>query len=631
MSQPPPPPPPPGPPSPPPSGGGESQEPNDPRRQGDQQGGYGYPQQPPQQPPQPPQPPQHGPGGGVHEAPTMLGPHGQAGPGGVPGGTPPQPPPPPQPPQAPPGAGYGYPQQPPQGAGYGYPHQPTQVGYGYPQQGQPQQPGPYGPYGPYGPGMAPTMPPGSVPGGPGGGGNGKLIAIIAAVVAAVVVIAGLGWFLLGGTKDDESEHDKKDSSQSEDAKKPADTSAKDLFKVRSPAVHGDDLASVKGAWATDKTYAKVTVGGVFGVDPAHPHSGGANGHKWEVPLSGEVCAASRQVSDSGKTAVVYKDGKSDTASCSKIAVIDLDKGKKDWSTTMEGAESASGSGMGVAISHDVVATNWSGGSVAYPLSGGKPNWTGGDNGDCEDEGFAGGKQMVAVVRCGDYEDPEMKVEKLNVKSGKADWTFKAPHGVNKVQVASTDPVALVIGTGDSSATQVMTVGSDAKLKGQISLGGQKYEPGCSTEVDSCSSIAVDKDHVYLPTKEHTGNGGAAGMTNEIFAFDFDTGKPDWKSDGGTGRKIKPIRMAGDKLLAYKAPTYDQGGEVVALDPSKRGKQEVFLRNPAAGAETENDMSIASEDSPPIYQNGRLYLQQSLLSKDGVKDYEKYLAVAYGSK
>jgi len=633
MSQPPPPP------SQPPSGDGSGGAQQEPKKNLDgpqppEGGGYGYPQQPPAAPQS----------GGVHEAPTMLGAQGPPPPPGAGGGQ--QPPPPPgMPPQQPPQGGYGYPQQPPQGGGYGFPQQPPQGGYGFPQQppqgggyGFPQQP-PQGGYGypqqgqpPYGqgPGMYPTAPPGAFgPGGPGngsGGGNGKIIAIIAAAVAVVLVIGTVGWFLVkdddGGT---EAKGDTKGSSEGSTGGggggggHPVNQDAKELFKIDSPKITDDDPVSVVGAWATDKTFAKATVNGIIGIDAA----GGKQ--SWKLPLDGEVCAASRQVTKSGKAALIFAETKSSRAACSQIAVIDLDSGKKDWQAKMPGSDDASTLGLNMTISQDVVAAKWLGGSVAYKMSGGSALWKSKGDGDCKDEGFAGGKELMAVVSCG-YDPQEFKVQKLNPKTGKSTWEFEPPKGVQSVSVISTDPVVLAVGAGTTVATDIMTVGEDAKLKAKISLGDHKYEPGCGTEVESCATVAADKDNVYLPSGEHQGD---TSSTNEILAFDFNTGKPKWKSDAGGRRTIVPVRMDGDKLIAYKKPTYDAGGQIVGIDPAQQGKQTVYMRNPDASAETENNFAGITMREPPIYVNGRLFLQQTLISKDSTDSYAKYLGIGFG--
>ncbi|QPP08440.1 PQQ-binding-like beta-propeller repeat protein [Streptomyces bathyalis] len=525
--------------------------------------------------------------------------------------------PPPQPPAA---GGYGYPQQPPGGGGgYGFPQQPPQgAGYGYGYQQHPGQP--YG----QGPGMYPTAPgygPGG-PGAPGGSGNGKVIAIVAAAVAIVVAVVTIGIFLVNKDDGTEARQDPKTGTNDPGGDKPASTEGRELFKIPSPKLSEDETASVTGAWATDKIFAKSTLNGIIGMDAA------SGKQAWKISLDGQICAAARQSTDDGKAAVITAETKSSRAKCNQMAVIDLDKGKKLWQETMPSSESAVTLGMNMAIGKNVVAAKWIGGSVAYKMSGGTPLWKSQSGGGCEDEGFAGGEELMAVVQCGSYGDPKLKVQKLNPKTGEANWEFDVPKGVQTARIVSADPVVIAVGAGSSTATDVMTIGDDEKLKAKISLGDNKYEPGCSTGVESCTSIVVDDDYVYLPSARHQGDSAS---TNEIIAFDINSGSPKWKSDAGEKRTIVPVRMLDGKLIAYKKPTYDAGGQVVAVDPGAQGKQELYMRHPDDSAEDENNLGGISLREPPIYQNGRLFLHQTLISKRSSTSYGKYLGIGFGAQ
>ena len=557
---------------------------------------------------------------------------------------PPPPPPnqppsgqPPQPPEQPPGAGqgggYGYPQQQPQGGGgYGYPQQPPGGGYGFPPQppqqgyGYQQQPGqqPYGP----GPGMYPTAPPhgGYGPGGPGGpgvpgggGGNGKMAAIIAAAVAVVLIIGTAGYFLINKDDGGKQAGEKKSTTGGPGGGKPASTEAKELFKIQSPKVE-DDPVSVTGAWATDKVFAKTTVNGIIGMDAA------SGEQAWKRPLDGEICAVSKHLSESGKTAVIFAETKSSRADCNQIAVIDIDSGKKEWQKKLPQSGYASSSGMDLTISQDVIAAKWIGGSAAFKVSGGRKLWQAEEDKGCADEGFAGGEKMMAVVKCGSYSDPTLKVQKITPETGQSTWEFDVPKGVERARIISTDPVVIAVSAGTSTTTDVMTVGEDEKLKAKISLGDNKFQPGCGTAVESCATAVADKKYVYMPSGSHQGE---TSSTNEIMAFDFNTGKPAWKSDAGERRNIVPVRMLDDKLIAYKKPTYDSGGQVIAVDPAQQGKQELYFRNPDDSAQIENNFAGVSLREPPIYENGRLFLHQTLISKNSTSSYAKYLGIGFG--
>lgn len=585
MSQPPPPP------DQPPSGGfGAPQEPP----QG--QPSYGYPQQPGTPPPPPPQPPQ---------AP--------AAPPGMPQT------PPPSPPASQPG--YGYPQQPGQQPGYGYPQQPGQPG-GF---GAPTPPPPQGPYAQQ-PGMYPSYDTsGGMPGGGGGGrSNSKVIGIVAAVVA-VLLVAGGGVFFL--TKDDgkkdEAKGDDKANEQSDGPQKPKSTKGSQIVDWDAPTVK--DITTVSGNWATDKVFAKPSLRKLVVQDLD-------SGKKTDVPLRGNVCAASNNMTKDHKIALVVQETISNSADCTRMVIVDLDAKKIAWDKTMPNADTRSNEN--VAISGDTVASAWIGGSAGYKISSGKKLWEAKPS-DCRDKGYQGGKSLVAVVECGsDYDKPQVSVQKLDPDTGKATWKYEPPKGVKNVRVASTDPLVLVVGAGDELTSDVMAISDDKKLQSKISLG-ERYNKPCELEVNACYAMAVGPDTIYLTTTQHTEpSADGSARTNDVMAFDISTGKPKWKSAAGKNREIIPFRMEGGHILAYKLPPYDAGGQIVSLDP-KDGKQTKLLQMPRSEVgQGEQAFSVSpdSVDQPLLFENGRFFLSDNLVSDREPSDGEvPKLAAGFGPK
>ncbi|WP_431982787.1 PQQ-binding-like beta-propeller repeat protein [Streptomyces qinglanensis] len=566
MSQPPPPP------SQPPSGGYGA--PQEPPRDPQGQPAYGYPQQPGQPPQQPPQPPQPPPPGGY--------------------GYPQQPGPPGPPPGPPPGGQHSAPTM-----AYGQPAAP----YGQPgPYGRQPPPGYQGPGGPGGPG---------VPGDPGGGKkNTKLIALIAAAVA-VVLLAGAGVFLLtrgddeGGKKNESKGSSQKSEGDGGLETKPRSTKGDELFNIQDPKVK--DHTSVPGAWATDTVFAKVSVKELLIVDLK------TDEQKSPVSLKGEVCSASNGMTKRHEVAMVVRETISSNASCNRMVAVDLDTGKIVMDEKMSGAKDES-SNDNVTISGDTVATAWIGGSAAYDIPSGKQLWKS-KSSNCRDEGYSGGKELYAVTECGSFSKPQIRVQRLDPKNkGKATWKFDVPEGAKNVRIASTDPLVLVVGAGSELTSDVMTVGEDKKLKARISIDDNYVRP-CGIEVDSCYNIAVGKDTVYLATEEHSGK-AEYGRTNEIMAFDFDSGNTKWKAEAGEKRSFVPIRMDGPNLLAYKLPDYDAGGEVVSIEPGK-GKQTLLLKMPRVEqGEGEQAFNISSSSlrEPVRFQNGKLFLSSSTVSE-----------------
>ncbi|MBO8188470.1 hypothetical protein [Streptomyces spirodelae] len=596
MSQPPPPPS-----QPPPGGFGAPQEP--PR---DQQGqpSYGYPQQPgsdqsygyPQQPPQPPQ----GPAGTPSEPPTPAAP-----------------------------SGYGYPQQNAHAA-------PTQAAFGAvtpPPPGPPgQPPGPPGPPGPP-PGGYGQQPPAGYPyantaaGAPGGGGGGrnnsKIIAVVAGVVAVAVIAVGVVFFVTkddGGKKNESKGDDKKNSQQKDPNTPPKDPQAKQIVDLKAPEVK--DYTDVGGGWATDKVFAKSSVREMIIKEFK-------SGSETKISLKGNVCAASNGMTEDHKVAVVVQETISNSADCTRMVIVDLDAKKIAWDKTMPNADTRSVDS--VAISGDTVAAAWIGGSVGYKISTKKELWKAKPS-ECRDVGYAGGKKLFAVVECGSsIRNPQVSVQRLNPDSGKSEWKYDPPKGVRNVRIASTEPLVLVAGAGDELTSDVLTVGEDKKLKAKISLG-DRYERPCRVEVNSCYSIAVGPDSVYLATTEHDGGSDSLSRINEVMAFDFNTGRTKWKSSSGDSREIVPFKMQGSNVVAYKTPSIGHGGEIVTIEP-KKGKQTTLLKMPASDfdeGEQAFSVSPGSLDTPLIFEHNRFFLLENTLSENrsSLRDEEPRLAVGF---
>ncbi|MGP3989497.1 outer membrane protein assembly factor BamB family protein [Streptomyces sp. 3N207] len=598
MSQPPPPP------SQPPSGGYGA--PQEPPRDPQDQPSYGYPQQPdpgqssygyPQQPPQPPQQPPHS-LGKSSEPPT---------------------------PAAPPG--YGYPQQNAHAA-------PTQAAFGAvsppsgppgppgPPPGTPAPPGPppggYGQQPPAGYPYANTS--GGMPGGGGGNNNSKIIAVVAGVVVvALIAVAGVFFLTKDDKKNDESKDGEKNSQQKDPNTPPKDPQAKQIVDMKAPEVK--DVTTVAGAWATDKVFAKSSVREMLVQDFK-------SGNETKIPLKGNVCAASNEMTKDHKVAVIVQETISNSADCTRMVIVDLDAKKIAWDKTMPNSDTRSIDN--VAISGDTVASAWIGGSVGYKISSEKKLWEAKPS-NCRDTGYQGGKSLVAVVECGhDFDKPQVSVQKLDPDTGKAKWKFEPPKGVKNVRIASTDPLVLVTGAGDELASDVFTVGEDHKLKAKISLG-KRYNKPCELEVNGCYGMAVGPDAVYLSTTEHDGESDDLSDTNEIMAFDFNTGRTKWKSEAGADRNIIPFKMQGSHVLGYKTPSLGKGGEIVSVDP-KGGKQTTLLKMPASDfdqGEQAFSVDAYSVDSPLIFENNRFFLQDNLISeRSSISDSAPRLAVGF---
>ncbi|MEU5639836.1 hypothetical protein [Streptomyces milbemycinicus] len=627
MSQPPPPP------NQPPQGGfGAPQDPS-----------YGYPQQPPGQPPAQP-------GYGYPQAPGQppQAPH-----------TPPPapaPPPPPGPPQTPPS---GMPQTPPPGAGgYGYPPQqpqsvhaqPTQVGMpaAYPSGQQPQyasgQQPQYG-YPPQGPYPPQNAYPGVAPGGGQGGGNKskqRMMIIVSAVVAVALIVAGGIFFATKGDGgSDDQAKDPKDKKQSQestsgttggkDVPAPETVDGKLLNKIDMPKV--SDQIDTAGMWVTDDTFVKSDVYKIVG----YPLDGGSP--KWTIPLAGEICWSSAHLNEDGLTTILFQEAKPSKADkypgCTEVGLFDLNNGKMLWQKHV-GTGDEKQRFDEVTLGGGTVAAGGTSGGAAWSLDG-KLLWKPQDGEDCSDDGYAGGgDKLVAVRRCGQYDNPQLQVQTLNPKNGKIKSSYKVSPGLDYVHILSTDPLIVGLDAGDSTGASVsdfLTIddsGKEGKVVSKISTEGGKYIADCeTTDVEGCRMAVVSKsaDALFMGSKERTSS--TSGTANEVIAFSLKTGKPIGKTDGVEGAALTPLGLDKDGYVtAYQEATYDAGGAVWRID-TKSYKKDKLLQNQLADREMESKFSPKYNEV--IYANQRLYMSDQYATKpSGSYDKDDPLAAIFGA-
>ncbi|MFE0252952.1 PQQ-binding-like beta-propeller repeat protein [Streptomyces sp. NPDC059010] len=598
MTQPPPPPPH----QPPPGGGFGPPQDQPPQQPG---GGFGPPQPPqpqPQQPPaQPPQPPAYGYPQAPQGAPQT---------------------PPPTPPASP---GYGYPGQQP--GAYGQPQNPYgQPGYGYPQQ---------------------TVPLHAQSGGPGGGGQKSytwLVVVAAAVVAIALVIGGVVIARSGdddGGKDDTASSSGGTGGGDDDngggsttpgkEKVPANPNSRVLFQVPAPKVSDDTTISVSGSWLTDKAYVKSGVSEIVGYDPDK------GTELWTIPLPGPVCRAAKHVSEDNLTAVAFEPAKPTKAKpshgCSQVAAIDLDAGKKLWTKSAE-VDGRLIPYDNITLSGGTVAAGGTSGGAAFDLKSGKSLWVPKANDSCYDLGYAGGPKMVAVRKCGSYDQPQLNIQTIDPKTGKVISEYKMAEGVEYASVISTEPLVVAAEAGQSDSIGISDVFSidnkTGKLRIRISVPGDQYAARCSgvTTIEACTGVVVGNDRLYVETEEHQG-GGEYGRTNEIVAFDLATGKQTGqRADAGDRYTITPLRMDGGNVIAYKRPPYNKGGQIVSIDGGSF-KETKLLENPAAKTVRDVETRMLPEYAELLYSQGRLYMSARFASELGTEYQKKYHVIAFG--
>ncbi|GGV59780.1 hypothetical protein GCM10010277_63660 [Streptomyces longisporoflavus] len=381
-----------------------------------------------------------------------------------------------------------------------------------------------------------------------------------------------------------------------------------------------------GAWATDKNFVRGVGNTLKGF------KFGTFEEDWSTELSGPICDTTRHVTVDGRTAVLLqerpgkdtegdadkgkskdkdKDKKSkskkdkkdkkdkgkkskrdkkskedkkpkdkdaeavDESSCSQLAFIDLNTGKKLWQVKLPDAKKAYAPNTNVTMTRGTVAVAWSYGSVAYDMKRGQQLWSSPGAGKCEDLGFAGGRDLLALVRCGDEADPQFKVQKVKPRTGKSEWTYKVARGVQRVYLVSSEPAVLAVAAGDIAVTDLITLDDKGDYQTTIDMPEDRFVDNCYKPlfgaVETCDSIVVGRDQLFLAT-------AGAGLEDDdwIVSYDLRTGKTVKKFDSKPGRPMYPVRMSGDKLLAFR-PSDDgiSPAAVVSLDP-RTGKETPYL-------------------------------------------------------
>ncbi|MEU2547569.1 PQQ-binding-like beta-propeller repeat protein [Streptomyces roseolus] len=572
--------------------------------------------------------------------------------GGMPPVPPAQPPQPPaQPPQMPPVPPQA-PGQPPQAQpGYGYPQhqqhqQPVPPPYGYPQQaaqpgpyGQPQQPGPYGqqanPYGGH-PGQTQPMYPGApAPGGGSGGGPFKgRTGLVAIVAAAVVLVAGVTtWAVVGGGDDDKPTvaQTPTSSSSATDGPKPTESvdqgdgsgdgdkgGEDDLnaarqegeAKVNFLTTNDVDLprngSEVFGPWIVGDTVVKAMYKGVSGYSLAD----GAK--KWSVDLPFKLCATPAQPGASGLMVFGYEESAKDGAKCSMLQQIDLKTGKAGWKKAVPKPQGLFAfSDNTLAIGGNTVTAAGSSSAYGFSLTDGKQLFTG-PTGDCKPYAYAGdATKLIAAGQCrtGDVNKEQHTISEVDPATGKAKWTYRLAATWEVDKVYSVNPLVVSAFQREQKKWSVVALKPDGKVRSEIQGGKDKYAPRCGggliifgRNLQGCTGVAAGGDTFYMATDT------SYGTSNEVVAFDLNTGKPKWRSKAPDEQQMSPLRMEGGEVLAYVSPKYDKGGAVATIAPAG-GAPKILLKHPVSVAQIESGFFSAGY----AYGNGTFVIAAGRVS------------------
>ncbi|KOG88314.1 outer membrane protein assembly factor BamB family protein [Streptomyces varsoviensis] len=318
--------------------------------------------------------------------------------------------------------------------------------------------------------------------------------------------------------------------------------------------------------------------------------------RWSLPVPGDTCGTSREA-DHDTAIVLY--GAAGRFECDQIMAVNLKEGTKRWAHPLP--ENGTWDSASISMSDGVINLASVGAWASYAAEDGhavhRPSLLADG---CADRGSKVDRAMLTRVECKSTLNFLMRVDR---KSGKEQWIWKAPEGTEIKNVISTEPAAVVLalsareGFGD-----IVVLNDKGRMGAKISLTEGPYDPDCeAVRLNSCRRIVVADGILYIPTKPTGGPDGT--RRNQIAAFDLRTGKKLWSTDVGGVRVNRPVAIHEGRLLVYQDALQDEGGKVASLD-LKQGRAKPYMRLPAESADKEHQLANLGS---VYFQDGKLII------------------------
>ncbi|MFC4513143.1 PQQ-binding-like beta-propeller repeat protein [Streptomyces ehimensis] len=315
--------------------------------------------------------------------------------------------------------------------------------------------------------------------------------------------------------------------------------------------------------------------------------------QWNVPLPGVLCAAARRP-DHDTVAVMYVRSGSD---CNGLMAVDLGSGRKKWdrSLPLNDPRITDYGDPQVLMFRGKVKVMGSSESATFAADDGKvldhPNLRSSDN--CmENRASTDGKILLSVLLCNFGE--RQFVQRIDPETGKEDWTWKAPEGLEVRGVPSVDPLVVAVSRREPHQdfpTDLISISPEGRTRAVISLTGN----------GNAGDAIIDKNTVYLSSEgQETANNT---QENRIIAIDLATGEKRWESKAGGNRVGWPIGFVGGRPLIYQIAQSGDGGKLVMLAP-RDGSPTVYKRMPAESAEEERNVAFMGQ---VYFENERLFI------------------------
>jgi outer membrane protein assembly factor BamB len=450
---------------------------------------------------------------------------------------------------------------------------------------------------------------------------------LGATTTALAVLFAVIWALSYDGTDTPSDQSPAAASQAPDdiretiERRPATPEGVIAVERRAEGIKAGQKIKAMGTWATGKTFAKTLGNSITGYRIS------TDRQSWKLAFPGSVCAATPHVTADGRTAVAFSSepirtdpsGGTVSGPCDRIAMFDIDTGKRLWHVELPEKRLVPAR---VTMTRGMVVAAWEDGSAAYDMTNGKQLWSHTAGSVCGDSGYAGGKALVRVVKCGNADNRRFRVEGTNPETGEPLWTYAVAPGVQDVRLISSSPVVIAVAAGDLVITDLISLSDQGEFRATVSVPVQNYVTKCGDGVDvtgpieTCDAVLVDERQLYIATQARdTGTVSAHGqVANEIVAFDLATGKSVRKFDAKVGRPMYPVRMSGDMLIAVRESTsaYTPSA-AVSIDP-RSGKETLLLLFGTDGM-------LPFEYLDVRYEHGRIFFAATSLDGPVSKDDE----------
>lgn len=356
------------------------------------------------------------------------------------------------------------------------------------------------------------------------------------------------------------------------------------------------IQSGDGSWITPTTYVVGTP------DAVTAYRRDTGNQAWSIPLSGNICGASRTQTAAGQVAVAWTREKELRAHCTEFGVIELATGKLLWNTSLPKERATPGLRISVAVTNEVAAVGWPGqdgpgASGGFAIDTGKRIWTTPAKG-CTSEAHAGGDQLVTLSMCGQ----RYKVGERDPQTGAMTWRYTPPPSTKDAWIASSSPLVVALSTSDTAPgdERLVSVSDRGRELATWKTTAKRYATGCTYVRADCGAITTTPSTLHLAT--HNGNGG-----NQVEAYNIRTGAKRWEHTVGD-RTLVPLHTDGQNLIVSMLPNALEGSQVLRLSPD--GSAKLLMRMADEVTPSDDELVDSGLRAQAYYRDGALFMHHA---------------------